>query len=145
MGDIGRPAGAAVLIAGLVACAEPSAPTHAQPTPKDPAPVSTDSDTPQPAGISDAILSALRQDLARRSGAAADAIRVVSARAMQWNDGSMGCPQPGQFYMQVIVDGFHVILEAQGRDYDYRTNTGGGFVLCENPPPNAGGRPREAS
>jgi hypothetical protein len=143
MGDIGRRAAAAVSIAGLLACAEPPG-TETQAAPEDPAPLTTDSDATT-TGIPDTILSALREDLARRSGAAAGGIRVVSARAMQWNDGSMGCPQPGQSYMQVIVDGFHVILEAQGRSYDYRTNTRGGFVLCESPPPDPGGRPRDAS
>ena len=64
---------------------------------------------------------------------------------MRWNDGSLGCPQPGQSYMQMIVDGFHVIVEAKARSYDYRTDTRGGVVLCENPSPDPGGQPRDAS
>ena len=107
--------------------------------------MTTDSDATPPAGIPEAIVSAVREDLARRSGATPDSIHLASARAVRWNDGSMGCPQPGQSYMQVIVDGFQVILEAQGRSYDYRTNSRGGFVLCEKPSPNPGGRPRDAS
>jgi hypothetical protein len=145
MGDIGRRCGAAVLIAGLVACAKPPAPPDAQAAPEDHAPLTTDSDATPPAGIPEAIVSAVREDLAQRSGAAPGSIHLVSARAMRWNDGSMGCPQPGQSYMQVIVDGFQVILEAQGHSYDYRTNGRGGFVLCENPSPNPGGQPRDVS
>jgi hypothetical protein len=142
---MGRRYGIAVLSTGLVACAEPSASPHTQAAPKDHAPLTTDSDATPPAGIPEAIVSAVREDLAQRSGTAPDGIHVVSARAMRWNDGSMGCPQPGRSYIQVIVDGFQVILEAQGRSYDYRTNSRGGFVLCENPSPNPGGRPRDAS
>ena len=145
MGDSGRRSAAAVLIAGLVACAEPSAPPDPQAASDDRASSSTDSDATPPADIPEPIVSAVRQDLAQRSGATLDSIRLVSARAMRWNDGSMGCPQPGQSYMQVILDGFQVILEAQGRSYDYRTDTRGGLVLCENPPPNPGGQPRDAS
>ena len=144
MGDLGRRCLTVVFIAGLVACAEPAPTPGAQAATDD----NTVSNEPSPGSttsLPDSILSAVRSDVAARSGLAADAIRLVSARAMRWNDGSMGCPQPGQSYMQVILDGFQVILEAQGRSYDYRTDTRGGLVLCENPPPNPGGQPRDAS
>jgi hypothetical protein len=148
MGDIDRRALAAAVVAGLAACVDPQASNDSPPAaPEDPAVATTDPHVPPPAAdaIPPDLLDALRSDLAARSGVAAGDIRVVSARAMRWNDSSLGCPQPGQFYLQVIVDGYRVILEAQGREYDYRTNARGRITLCEQPSPDPGGRPRDVS
>jgi hypothetical protein len=143
MGECGRRCLIAVFITGLVACAEPSATTAGQAA-SDGATVSSEQ-SPQPAAaLPDPILAALRSDLAARTGLRADEVHVVSARAMRWNDGSMGCPQPGQSYVQSLVDGYHVILEAQGRQYDYRSNARGGFVLCEQPDADPGKSTRDA-
>ena len=144
MGDLGRRCLTVVFIAGLVACAEPAPTPGAQAATDD----NTVSNEPSPGSttsLPDSILSAVRSDVAARSGLAADAIRLVSARAMRWNDGSMGCAQPGQSYIQTLVDGYQVILEAAGRQYDYRTNARGGFVLCEQPGADLGGQPRDAT
>jgi hypothetical protein len=144
MGDLGRRCLTVAFIAGVVACAEPSAPQGEQAAP-DNKTVSTEPGPGPTNALPDSILSAVRSDLAARSGAAVDDVRVVSARAMRWNDGSMGCPQPGQSYMQVLVDGYQVILEAGGKQYDYRTNARGGFVLCEQPGADPGDQTRDPS
>jgi len=144
MVNVGRRCLAAVLIAGLVACAEPSATPDGQSAPGSEETVSTDQ-SPGASALPESILSALRNDLAARSGVAPADVRLVSARAVRWNDGSMGCPQPGQAYIQMIIDGYQVILEAGGRSYDYRTSLRGAFVLCEQPSPNPGGKPRQSS
>jgi hypothetical protein len=141
MADLGRRCLTAVLIAGLAACAEPSATADQSVSDGDEA-VSNDP-SPGADALPEAIFSSVRDDLVVRSGAAPGEVRVVSAQAMRWNDGSMGCPQPGQSYMQALVDGYRVVLEARGRSYDYRTNLRGAFVLCEQPGPNPGGQPRE--
>jgi hypothetical protein len=73
----------------------------------------------------------LLADAAERSGVAQDAIVVVEAVSMTWNDGSLGCPEPGMAYTQALVDGYHVILDADGEELDYRVNLDGGFRLCE--------------
>ncbi len=79
-------------------------------------------------------------DAAQRSGVAAGAIVVVRAQAIEWNDGSLGCPQPGQFYTQAIVPGYWVVADAGGRTLDYRLDDRGFFRLCEGPalPPPTG-------
>ena len=56
--------------------------------------------------------------------------RVVKAEPMTWNDGSLGCPAPGQVYTQALVEGFHVILEVDGREFDYRVGAGSDVRLC---------------
>ena len=83
------------------------------------------------------LVTAAVDDLAGSLGIEPDAVTVVDARAVTWPDGSLGCPEPGMMYTQVLVDGTLVVLEAGGRRYEYH----GGFplVLCENPHPPAGG------
>jgi hypothetical protein len=71
-----------------------------------------------------------REDLARRLDLAPEAIRLVSVEAVEWSDASLGCPQPGMMYAQVIPPGFLVVLEAVGQTYGYHTDTGRLVVLC---------------
>lgn len=83
-----------------------------------------------PAGADQAVRLA-REDLARRLVLAAEAIQVVSAERVEWSDASLGCPQPGMMYAQVITPGYLVILEAGGKRYEYHTDEGRFVVLCE--------------
>jgi hypothetical protein len=84
-----------------------------------------------PAGARD-IVRLAREDLAGRLGLAAGDIRLVSVEAVEWSDTSLGCPQPGMMYAQVITPGFRVMFQAQGRTYEYHTDTGQLVVLCED-------------
>ena len=60
-------------------------------------------------------------------------VTIVDAHAETWSDGSLGCPQPGMMYTQALVEGYQVIVEANGTQLDYRGGGQGGFRLCENP------------
>lgn len=71
-----------------------------------------------------------RQDLAARLGLRIDEIRVVEARAVTWPDSSLGCPEPGRMYLQVLTPGYRVILEAQGQRYAYHAGRDGTPFLC---------------
>lgn len=82
-----------------------------------------------PAG-SEQVVRLAREDLAQRLGLALEAIEVVSVVAMEWSDTSLGCPQPGMMYAQVITPGFLVALEAGGERYEYHTDEGRFVVLC---------------
>jgi hypothetical protein len=70
-------------------------------------------------------------DLQQKTGAARQSIQVIRAQAVVWNDGSLGCPKPGEFYTQALVNGFHVILKISDKEYDYRASQTGYFFLCE--------------
>jgi hypothetical protein len=72
-----------------------------------------------------------KEDLAQRLGVAVDQIQLVSVEAVNWSDTSLGCPQPGMMYAQVITPGYRVVLEAGGKQYDYHTDEGRFVVLCE--------------
>jgi hypothetical protein len=84
-----------------------------------------------PAPIPDAVWSAILDDLEDRLGEPVTAPTVVEARAVTWNDGSLGCPRPGEVYTQALVEGFQVILEVDGERWDYRAGMGTDVRLCE--------------
>lgn len=71
------------------------------------------------------------EDLAAQLPIASEEIRVVRVEQVDWSDSSLGCPQEGQAYLTVITPGYHIILEAGGVQYDYRTDMGSNFILCE--------------
>jgi len=59
------------------------------------------------------------EDLVRRLGVDAARVKVVSAEAVTWSDASLGCPQPGQMYAQVLTPGYRILLEVDGERYAY--------------------------
>ena len=85
-----------------------------------------------PEGAADQVRLA-REDLAGRLGLtpASEAIRLVSVEPVQWSDASLGCPQPGIMYAEVITPGYLVVLEARGEEYRYHTDLERLVVLCE--------------
>lgn len=70
-------------------------------------------------------------DLASRNSIDRAAITVISDEAVEWKDGSLGCPQPGMVYPQVIISGYRIILGIGDGRYDYHLSDTGRFVLCE--------------
>lgn len=76
------------------------------------------------------LLAMFKDDLARRALVKPEAIKVVSATEQQWPDGSLGCPQPGQMYTQMLVAGYRVVLQAGTESYDYHSDQRGNFIVC---------------
>lgn len=89
-----------------------------------------------PATLSAPRLAAIQADL-RTRGVAPEAVQVISAENVTFNDGSLGCPKPGVQYTQALVDGMRVVVAVGGRTYDYRFGTGDTPVLCEPAAPRA--------
>ena len=58
-------------------------------------------------------------------------VAAVRAAVPSWPDSSLGCPKPNMNYLQVITPGYRIVLEAQGRSYEYHTDTGKRVVRCE--------------
>jgi len=77
------------------------------------------------------VVDAATADLSARLGVEPGSIAVVSAKAMTWPDSSLGCPKPGMQYLQVLVDGALVELQAGGEIYSYRSGDDGKPALCE--------------
>jgi hypothetical protein len=69
-------------------------------------------------------------DAAKRTGVSRNLLEVVSAEAVTWSDGSVGCPMPGMMYTQALVPGFRVRIRAGGKELDYHAGRTGAPVLC---------------
>jgi hypothetical protein len=105
-----------------------------RPAPKMPERVPTDPISPSAPVTGETpqeLLEAIQSDLAARSGSASEEIRLIRDQAIIWSDGSLGCPQPGVFYTQAPVNGYWVVLQVGGKEYDYRVSESGYFLLCE--------------
>lgn len=76
------------------------------------------------------LMDQIKADLSARSGVPVDAIVELIGEAVEWPDGSLGCPQPGVSYLQVITPGYRVVLKAGDGTYDYRASDRGFFSIC---------------
>ncbi|NLE50101.1 MAG: SH3 domain-containing protein [Chloroflexi bacterium] len=61
-------------------------------------------------------------------------ITVEDLDGWQWSqtnypDSSLGCPQPGEVYTQVVTSGYQFLLVYQGQTYDYRVSEDGNTVI----------------
>ena len=83
--------------------------------------------------VPESLVQSIKEDLAGKLDVSDDTIEVVSATAVNWNDGSLGCARPDQVYTQAIVPGYRVILKVGAKHYDYRAAESGYFFLCELP------------
>lgn len=76
--------------------------------------------------ITDATLLKLideaKADLVPRANVSLDAITLKSAEAREWRDSSLGCPQEGMMYAQVITPGYFIVLEAAGKEWNYHAS-----------------------
>jgi len=99
--------------------------------------------TPQSpqAGLKSLIERAVN-DLAQRTNLPIEDIKLLEARPVIWADASLGCPQPGMVYAQVLTPGFLIRLEAEGRTFEYHAGRGTALVWCEHPEPPAPGDDR---
>lgn len=71
-----------------------------------------------------------REALADWLGVSREEIKVIEVEEVEWPDTSLGCPQPGMAYAQVIVPGCRVTLDAA--DETYEVHTGGQqMVVCD--------------
>lgn len=75
-----------------------------------------------PGDVLASLVQAAKDDLAQRLSLDAASIQVVKAEAVQWPDGSLGCPKPGMMYTQMVTPGYQIILSVGGTEYDYHGN-----------------------
>ena len=69
-------------------------------------------------------------DAARRTGLTHSDLKVLSAEAVTWSDGSLGCPQPGMMYTQALVPGFRIRMRAGTATLDYHAGRRGAPMFC---------------
>jgi hypothetical protein len=126
-----------VLIA-LIACASPAEPTllpsSASPQPTQ---TSTIEATKAPAEAlpleaAEPVVELARIDLAQRLSIPVETIEVVRVEAVEWPDASLGCPEEGLAYAQVISPGFWIVLEVLGNPYTYHSGLDKPFLCTTN-------------
>ena len=100
-----------------------------------------------PSPVADSALEVLiaraKDDLSARLSVDLATIAVLRADAVNWSDGSLGCPQPDMNYAQVITPGYLIVLEANGVSFEYHASRGTEVVYCKNPMPPSSGAPMD--
>jgi hypothetical protein len=74
-------------------------------------------------------------DLARQTGLDPSDIEVVSHEDVTWLDGSLGCPDPGRYYTEALVEGYRIVLRANGAAVSFHGANGQRPFRCDNPDP----------
>jgi hypothetical protein len=132
-----------LLLAGTLlvcACTPPTTPSGAPTAASTTAPARTQSSpapgaasavaSPSPNSETQAAVDAAVRDAASHLGVASTDLKVVQAEPREWSDASLGCPQPGVMYAQVVTPGYLVVLSGGGKQLEYHTDERGRVVLC---------------
>ena len=69
-------------------------------------------------------------DAAGRTRMDASQLSVALAEAVTWPDGSLGCPQPGREYAQMLVSGYRIRIVAGTSTLEYHASMRGQPFLC---------------
>ena len=95
---------------------------------------------PVDAGLQNLIEKA-KADLANRLTVSTNEISLIEATSVTWPDSSLGCPQEGMVYTQVLTPGYLILLEYGGTTFEYHTSSRDSIVTCDNPSPPVPGSP----
>lgn len=101
--------------------------------------------TPQNPYLQNIVIAA-KEDLADRLSISVDQVDLLEVHEVTWSDASLGCPQPGMHYAQVLQDGLLIRLSAKGQEYEYHSGGSSEPFLCEQPAkslPDIGSKPIE--
>jgi hypothetical protein len=85
---------------------------------------------PQPDLTASPSVQQAMADLASRLGIDSTEITVVRVVEVDWPDGSLGCPQPGMAYRQVLTNGSFIQLQVNDQTYNYHSGGSRAPFLC---------------
>jgi hypothetical protein len=127
----------------LTACAQPTS-TSAYPPPGStavpptaiasyPEPTTAPTDvvstpTPIPVDLTPAQMGAVKA-LSDKYNIPVDQIKIIDTEEATWPNGCLGVVLPGIMCTDAIVDGFRIIMEANGQQFEFRTNQDGTNVV----------------
>ena len=93
-------------------------------------------DTPAPSAnetVPGEIEAAARKLLADELGADEGDFRLDGSESVAWSDTSLGCPQEGMAYAQVLTPGYKLVFNHAGASYQVHTNSDGSdMVNCRD-------------
>ena len=108
-----------------------ASPHESMTTPSEtPVPTSTPQMSRVESQMPEAILGPILDEAAKLANVPPQQLVIVRAEAVVWNDGSLGCPEPGMEYAQALINGFWVVISGAGQTYDFRVGRDGNFRLC---------------
>ena len=115
-----------IMLSGLAACVPANAADKPTPVPMSTLDaVLTPEDTTMPEetapaeDVSTLLAEMAKADLAQRLGVDLDQIVVERVTPTEFSDTSLGVPEPGQMYAQVITPGYVITLTVDGESYRY--------------------------
>ena len=77
-------------------------------------------------------LTALAIDtLSTQTNVAKSQITVTRVEPVDWPDSSLGCPQPGMLYSQIVTPGYRIILSNGSQQYEFHTDRGNRVIPCQ--------------
>jgi hypothetical protein len=120
----------------------PTTPLPISPTQGESTPMPPSQSTPAGSNFQNLIDKAT-QDLAQRLSISVSQINLVNASEVVWADGSLGCPQKGMAYIQVLTPGYLIVLEYDNTNYEYHSGRDGNVSYCQNPTPPTLGTPSD--
>lgn len=112
-----------------------------EPVPPDTSPTPTEKAPRMQERVPQRILESILNEAATLANVPREKLAIMRAESVVWNDGSLGCPEPGMMYTHALVNGYWVVINAGGKTYDFRVDAGGRFHLC----PAGRGRPPRQS
>ena len=112
----------------------PSTPAQRVPTQGDVSQMTPSFSSPSDGGI-ESLLKKAKQDLAQRFSIPESEINVIETKSVTWPDSSLGCPQEGFVYSQVLTPGYLIVLEYASNRYEYHAGKSADVLYCSNPQP----------
>lgn len=80
-------------------------------------------------------------DLAVKLATDPSEIMLMEATAVTWPNSSLGCPQDGMVYAEVLTPGYLIVLKFGEELFEYHTSHDNTIVTCPNPSPPVPGAP----
>jgi hypothetical protein len=78
------------------------------------------------------VVALARERLAAELDIPTQEVEPVLAESVEWSDASLGCPEPGEAYAQVITPGYRIVLRVGEREYELHTDRSAqSVVLCQ--------------
>jgi hypothetical protein len=68
------------------------------------------------------VVDMAKKDLAEKLNTQVENIHLVKQEAVEWPDSSLGNPEEGIMYSQVVTPGFRIILTAGNKSYEYHSD-----------------------
>ena len=79
-------------------------------------------------------LNRLRQKVASELDIEQNTLQFVEKKAEVWSDASLGCPEPGMAYVQILIDGWQIVFQNNAGEliYVHTESDLDNFIICDD-------------